>query len=265
MCTIPANFKWSFSKQESYSHCPMMFKLTYIDKVADVGNAFSDYGTFCHKLLEQWAKNEIPAIAQASEYEDHYDDEVTHSFPPFPKGMPQKYFDAGLSYFESFDGFGEDWEVVASEERFEIDIGGYPFVGVVDLVLRHKETGELWVIDHKSKSESSMKKELPVFRRQLYTYAIFVKEKYGVDPSKLSFNMFKEGTWIHEDFDIKEYNKTKEWIIDTIESILFEADWLVSPSAYFCRFVCAAFDTCPAREAVLNPPPKEKKARKKNE
>ena len=32
MCTIPANFKWSFSKIECFSQCGMMFKLTYIDK-----------------------------------------------------------------------------------------------------------------------------------------------------------------------------------------------------------------------------------------
>ena len=262
MCTIPANFKWSFSKLESYSQCGMMFKLTYIDKVSDGGNAFSDYGTWCHKLLEKWAKNQIPSFALAEEYEAHYDDEVTHSFPPFPAGMGQKYFDAGLAYFESFDGFGDEWEVVSSEERFELDIGGYPFVGVVDLVLRNKNTGSLWVIDHKSKSEASMKKELSVFRRQLYTYAMFVKQKFGKYPEKLSFNMFKEGTWIHEDFDVDECNKTVEWIVDTIESILFEADWLVSPSSFFCRFICGCFDMCPAREAVLNPPPKEKKPRK---
>ena len=237
----------------------MMFKQTYIDKVSQDGNAFSDYGTFCHKLLEQWAKREIPSFALAEEYEAQYETEVTHSFPPFPKGMPQKYFDAGLAYFETFDGFGDEWEVIASEERFEINIGGYPFVGVVDLVLRNKTTGELWVIDHKSKSESSMKKELPVFRRQLYTYAAFVKEKYGVFPDKLSFNMFKEGTWIHETFDLTEYQNTMQWIVDTIESILFEADWLVSPSSYFCRFVCGVFDYCPAREAVLNQSSKEKK------
>ena len=210
-------------------------------------------------MLEDWAKNKIPSFALAEEYEKRYDQAVTHSFPPFPKGMPQKYYDAGLQYFESFDGFGEDWEVVESESKFQINVGGYPFVGIVDLVLRNKQSGELWVIDHKSKSASSMKKELPVFRRQLYTYAAFVKEKYGVFPNKISFNMFKEGTFIDEPFNLEQYNETMDWIVDTIESILFETDWLVSPSSYFCRFVCSCFDFCPAKDAVLNPLPKQKK------
>lgn len=237
----------------------MMFKLCYIDRIKDDGNAFSDYGTFCHSLLEGWAKEEIPDFLLSELYQENYEQAVTHSFPPFPKGMPQKYFDAGLAYFESFQGFGDEWEVVSAEERFEIDVGGYPFVGVSDLVLRHKDTGALWVIDHKSKSASSMAKELNTYRRQLYTYAAHVKKKYGVYPAKLSFNMFKEGTFIDEEFDMDMFNDTMNWIVETIESILFETDWKVSTSSYFCRFVCPCLDACPARDAILYPPKKDKK------
>lgn len=50
MCNVPANFKWSFSSLSAYSHCPMMFKLTYIDHAAKEDNAFGQYGTFCHSL-----------------------------------------------------------------------------------------------------------------------------------------------------------------------------------------------------------------------
>ena len=255
MCLpIPENFKWSFSKLSSYSSCPMMFKLCYLDHIKDDGNAFSDYGTFVHSILEGWAKDEIPDFLMAEVYKEGYDDAVRHSFPPFPKGMGEKYYNAGLRYLESFDGFGEEWEVVSAEERFEINIGGYPFVGVSDLLLRHKKTGELWVIDHKSKSATSMNKELLTYRRQLYTYAAHVKEKYGVYPTKLSFNMFKEGTFIDEPFDMDMFNDTMKWIVDTIESIMSETNWKVNTNSYFCRFVCSAFDACPAREAILYPP-----------
>lgn len=77
--------------------------------------------------------------------------------------------------------------------------------------------------------------------------------------------MFKEGTFIDEKFDLDEYNKTMQWIVDTIESILFEVDWMVSTSSYYCRFVCSVFDHCPAKDAVLNPPPKPKKEKKKKD
>lgn len=243
----------------------MAFKQQYIDKVPAEGNAFSDYGTLCHELLEEWAKGVLPEFAQAEEYEKRYEKSVTHSFPPFPKGMSQKYYDAGLAYFNEFDGFGDDVEILTVEEKFEIDIEGYTFVGVADQVIRDKNTGEITVIDHKSKSASQMKKDLPTYRKQLYAYAAFVKQKFGVYPAKQQFNMFKEGTFIDEKFDLDEYNKTIQWIVDTIESILFEVDWMVSTSSYYCRFVCGCLDYCPAKDAVLNPPPKPKKEKKKKD
>lgn len=235
----------------------MAFKLQYLDKVPQDGNYFSDYGTWAHQLLEQYAKDQIPVYALAEAYEDGYDSAVTHKPPPFPKGMAEKYYQAGLEYFESFDGFGDEWEIAqvdgkpAVECRFEINIGGYPFVGVADLVLRHKETGALRVVDHKSKSKNSMNKEIDTYRRQLYVYAAFVKEKFGVFPEILSFNMFKEGYFIDEYFNIDAYNETMEWIVDTIESIFLESDWKVSGSSYFCRFICSVLDHCPAKNAIL--------------
>lgn len=228
-----------------------MFKLIYIDNVPQDGNAFSDYGTFCHSLLEEWAKKKIPSIALASAYKDGYDKSMTHGFPPFPKGMEQKYYESGLEYFKNFDGFGDEYDVLSVEEKFEIDIRGYRFVGIADLVLRNKNTGDIEVIDHKSKSSNSMKRDINTFRKQLYTYAAFVKEKYGVYPSKLRFNMFKEGYFIDEIFDESAFNETMGWIVETIERIKEEKEWKICQSSYFCRFVCSTLLSCPAKDAVL--------------
>lgn len=235
----------------------MAFKLQYIDRVPQDGNYFSDYGTWAHTLLEQYAKDQIPCYALAEAYEDGYDDAVTHKPPPFPKGMAEKYYQAGLDYFETFDGFGDEWEIAvidgkpAVECKFEINIGGYPFVGIVDLILRHKVTGEIMVVDHKSKSKNSMDKEIGTYRKQLYVYAAFVKEKLGVFPTILRFNMFKEKYFIDEPFNLDSYNETMEWIVDTIESIFLESDWKISSSPYFCRWICSVLDHCPAKNAIL--------------
>ena len=265
MPNLPANFKFSFSSISSYEHCPMMFKLQYVDHVCQDENAFAQYGSFCHSLLEGYAKNKIPDFALAEEYEKHYDENVTRPWPPFPKGMPQKYYDQGLQYFESFEGFGDEYEIISVEEKFLLNIGGYPFVGLADLVLRDKNTGDITVIDHKSKSSSTMAKDLPTYRKQLYVYAAYVKERFGVYPKYLKFNLFRENDWVTEEFDPDMFRETMRWVVDTIEEILFETEWKVSTSPYFCRFVCGAFNDCPARDAVLNPPPKEKKPRKKKD
>lgn len=251
MCKLPPDIKWSFSKLEAFRHCGMMFRLTYLDKVEKMDNGFAEYGTFCHKLLEEWAKGECPEFALAEEYQNRYEEEVTAPFPPFPKGMPQKYYDQGLAYFESFSGFGDRYEILTVEERFEIDVDGYTLVGLADLTLRDKTTGGIVVVDHKSKSHSSMKKDLDTYRKQLYTYAMFVKQKYGVYPEKLVFNMFREQTFIEEAFNAEILEQMRKWIVDTIHEIEQCSDWIVSSSSFFCRFVCSVFDSCPARDAIL--------------
>lgn len=243
----------------------MAFKLQYIDRVPQDGNYFSDYGTWAHELLENYAKDKIPCFALAEAYQDGYDRAVTHKPPPFPKGMAEKYYEAGLKYFESFDGFGDEWEIAiidgepAVECRFEIRIGGYPFVGIIDLVLRNKHTGAIMVVDHKSKSKNSMDKELSTYRKQLYVYAAYIKEKLGVFPEILRFNMFKEGYFIDEIFNEEAYEDTMNWIVDTIESIFLESEWRISESSYFCRFICGVLDHCPAKNAILYESARKKK------
>lgn len=50
------NLVWSFSKVNNYNRCPHGFKLTYIDKVPQIDNAFAEYGSFAHSLLEKYFK-----------------------------------------------------------------------------------------------------------------------------------------------------------------------------------------------------------------
>lgn len=228
----------------------MMWKLQYNDHVHQDDNAFSQYGSYVHALLEKYGKGQLPDFALADEYEAHYDESVTVPWPPFPKGMPKKYYDQGLQYFQDFQGFGDQYEVLSVEKKFEINIGGYTVVGLADLILRDKETGDITVIDHKSKSAANMEKDLPTYRRQLYIYAAYVKEAFGKYPKYLKFNLFRENQWVTEEFDLSCYEETMQWVVDTIEAILFEADWQPKPSSYFCRYICGVFHECPLNKEI---------------
>ncbi|MBR1685372.1 MAG: PD-(D/E)XK nuclease family protein, partial [Clostridia bacterium] len=42
-----------------YDQCPLAFKLQYIDRVPQEQNAYAEYGTHCHSLLERWAKGDL--------------------------------------------------------------------------------------------------------------------------------------------------------------------------------------------------------------
>lgn len=252
---LPGNFRWSFSKLASFIQCPMSFYLTYVkeEREDEIPNFFSLYGSFCHKLLEDWALNRCPSFALAEAYESGYEEAVTMPPPPFPKGYGEKAYQAGLNYFQSFNGFGEEWEVLSAEKKFVIRIDQYDVSGIADLVLRNRDTGEIWVIDHKSKSWNSMKKELNLYRRQLYLYAIWCKEEFGQYPAKISFNMFKEGKWIDEAFSFEALSETERWFVDTIREIetcdIFEM-WSYHMSVeaskldYFCGQICGVALNC---------------------
>lgn len=188
----------------------------------------------------------------ADAYEAEYDEAVKHYFPLFPNGLAGRYYDEGLQYFRSFDGFGDDMEILSVEDKYELDIRGNRFVGIADLVLRDRSTGGITVIDHKSKSMNSMKKTQYENTRQLYTYAAYVKERFGEFPTLLRFNMFRYGVNIDEPFSMERYIETMDWIERTIAEIKAEKGWKVSSSSYFCRFICSTRLYCPIAEEIMN-------------
>lgn len=251
-------FRWSFSKIAAFHHCPMAFYLSYIENPGEdeLPGYFSEYGTLMHSILEQYYKGEIPEFCLADEWRERYDNEVVVSPPPFPKGFGEKNYNAAIEYLENFSGIPNGYEVVSVEKKFVINIGGYPVSGIADLVIKSKDGSEVIIVDHKTKSAASMKKEYETYRRQLYLYAIWYKEEYGVYPTKLRFNMVKDSSHIDEDFDETMVEDTKQWFIDGIHEIetcdAFE-DWTTCISdeefenakePYFCKHICGVNPLC---------------------
>lgn len=252
MCRIPEGFTWSFSRISTFDQCPMSFKLIYLDEVEGHSNAFADYGTLCHSCLEHYMKGKTPVFALAEEYEERYDREVTGAWPPFPVGLGGKYYEQGLNFFETWDGIDETaYEIVDSEKSFVIDVGGNTVVGVIDAVLRDKKTGRLVIWDWKSKSAAQMKKDLKEYRHQLYIYAMGCYHIYGEYPQSIAFYLFREGKMVEEKFSEEGLEETRRWIIDTIERIKNSSEYVVSPSGYFCKYICSASDHCDAVDAII--------------
>ena len=252
MCRIPEGFTWSFSRISLFDQCPMAFKLTYLDEVDQINNAFADYGTLCHSCLEHYMKGQTPVYALAQEFESRYDEEVTGEWPPFPAGLGGKYFDQGMAFFSSWEGIDEDqYEIVDSEKSFVVNVEGHIIVGVIDAVLRNKETGRLVIWDWKSKSYTQMKKDLSEYRNQLYIYAMGCHKLYGEYPESLSFYLFREDKIVTEQFTDEGLEATKQWIIDTINRIMASSEYVVSPSGYFCKYICSVSKSCEAVDAII--------------
>lgn len=217
---------FSFSKLKNFGECPICYYKNYVlhEKKNDK-SGLSEFGTFCHKILEMYEKGQLEIWEMLSYYQDNFQTEVPSSFvvkmsDTFSKDLYPYYYADGENYFTNFEGYS-NWEILESEYEFEIPITDYAlFNGKVDLIARSKKSGRLIIIDHKSKSKFKSKEELADYAKQLYLYAYAVHEKYGEWPKTLYFNMFRKGELVVIPFDKKEYRMAMDWAKRTIDAIL---------------------------------------------
>lgn len=248
------NMIWSFSSVNCYNNCHRGFYLQYIEKKQKkLSNAFAQWGTLGHSILERYYKGEAELWDLKSIYETEYPSAVTIQFP-YNKyaDLSENYYNAGLTYFENFQGDFEGCEILGVEQKVRLEIDGYQFVGYIDLIVRTPKG--IIICDHKSKSALS-KKEKPEYLRQLYLYSLYVKEQYGEYPYKLVFNMFRAGAWETEDFNESDLEKAKEWFTSTIQSAYQDSQFKDKVALdyadkgkklkdfkhddYFCNYICS--------------------------
>jgi len=229
--------------------CPYGYYMQRVEHVDEAENAFAQQGSLIHDLIDEWAKGELAADQLITAYRLRYPDEVTAAWPDFlaSKGYGDKTYQQGLSYFENFDCF-EGYQIIGTEQRFVMDLLGRPFQGIVDMILKDKDD-HLILLDHKSKSLSSFKKNQDSMYRQLYLYSKYVYEQYGKWPDKLMFNLFKEsGKKMERPFSQEDYQKTLDWadkLMTKIETYN-ELDFLETrKSDFYCWELCNVRDHCP--------------------
>ena len=177
------------------------------------------------------------------------------------KGYAEKAFQLGLDYFKNFDEF-KGFKVISAEERFKIEVEGREFVGIMDMLVEDEETGELVLLDHKSKSLTAFKKAENEMYRQQYLYAKYVQEKYGKYPDRLMFNLFKEqGVKMERKFDEKDYLSTLMWAGEQMEKMeqYDFVDWLTTKEVqpgkpdFFCTELCSCRKICPNGQMKYTP------------
>ena len=250
MSLINENHVYSYSQLTQFEECPYGFYLQRIERLGQKSNGFAEQGTLIHDLIDQWAKGVLKKSDLVSEYQRRYPEEVVTQFPRMlaAKGYAEKAYQAGLQYFENFDEF-DDLEIIGTETKFETLLCGRRFVGIVDMVARDKATGELVVLDHKSKSYTSFTKSEDEMWRQQLIYSQYVYEKYGRYPDLLSFNLFKEnGMRITKPFIRREYDDAQAWAGDLMSRMESNEmlDWLSCKETgdFFCQNLCSMREHC---------------------
>ena len=246
------NMTWSFSRLESFYQCPLAWHRTYIDCEPKCSNAFAEYGSCCHKILEEYEKGELDIFSISDEYDRRFAEEVVTDFPPNKYAdLRESYYLKGQKYFEEIDLPLDEMEILGVEEKVNFELGGKPFIGFIDLRYRDKD-GHLIFMDHKSASLNWTKKgaiskssaeKMEKYKYQQYLYTIPFIEA-GEQVNYLEWNFFNNQKIYRIPWQQKEYEEAKEWALRTIELIEKEEAWFPNADWYFCHNLCDHRDFC---------------------
>ena len=239
----------SFSQLTAITECPYSHYLLKAAGIAAVNNAFAEAGSLAHTLLASWARGELPIEQLPVQWNLRFEKEVTADFPRYlaAKGYREKLFGAVQTYLEGFQGF-PGYEIIGTEKEFCSMIAGERFIGIIDLLLRNKTTGEITIVDYKSCSLSSFKKSKDQMYRQLLLYSKYVSDQFGCPPAKLRFELIKESTFDERDYDPEDYVAARLWAESVIEDAKSKdiTDWFDTNPDYFrCTNLCSAHMECP--------------------
>lgn len=229
---------WSFSRLNSFStgckYC--WFERYGNEKYDGEQNAFAEYGTLMHEILEELDNGNIMLWDAIPKFEEGF--VKIGDFPPLGKvNLRETYYRQGIEYLNNYR-FDSTYEVISVEERVNVKINGNGFTGFIDKLMRDKTDGKLVILDHKSKSKFKSKKEQQEYARQLYLYAYAVKEKYGEYPKMLLFNMFRYGLEVPIFFKEKDMYEAIEWMDSTIEEIKNCEVFPVTNDKFFREVLC---------------------------
>ena len=234
------NMRWSFSRINGFEGCKYCWFQTYIKQRKDSQqNVFAEYGLLVHEIMEAFYRDELSIM----ELEDKFHEGFLKlgDFPPNKfVNLRDTYYDGGIKYFQDPD-VAENYDIVAVEKEIKTNIGGYEFIGYIDLLIKHKVSGKYVILDHKSKAKFENKEELKKYTRQLYLYAKAVYEEYSEYPSQLIFNRFRKQEVDRIKYDMKAYEEAQQWAVDVIERIKETTEFPVTDDGgenFFGNFLC---------------------------
>ena len=237
---IADGFVWSYSRIECFCDCPYRFFLKYFAGVKEKPLFYSSYGSFMHKLIEQYYKGTLTKDEMVTKFLTDFSKEVRGTRPQ--ESTVTKYIQCGCEYLRSFQPFR--FKMIDIEKRVEFNIDGIPFVGFIDYL--GEEDGELVIVDNKSRDLKPRSKrakptlkdqELDSMLKQLYIYSAAVKQEYGKFPKLLCFNCFRTGTFIEEPFNEDAYNAAIEWAKKQVEDIKDADDFYPQIDYFSCNFI----------------------------
>lgn len=245
--SIVDSMRFSYSRVSCFGDCRYQWLLKYIYESEDKDMFYASYGSFIHKILEQYYKGELKQGELLSTFLLGFSENVKGDRPS--DSIVESYIQKGIDYFTNFKPF--PYNTVGVEKKVEFKIGQYDFVGFIDFL--GEKDGKLYIVDNKSRDLKPRSKrakptvkdrELDDMLKQLYIYAEAVKQEYGKYPEALCFNCFKSGVFIEEPFNEQACKDALEWAENTIEKIKNAEEFYPDIDYFRCRFLCGVHDDC---------------------
>lgn len=216
---LPIDSILSYSRIDCFKQCAYKYKLKYIEKnYTETTSLALQLGTLSHYIFElKYTPNQTMSLEEIwqgfldgfeedgikgwNELVEEYgfevyevDEKTGNSVEDRVQIMKDKFFNETIE---------DEWEVIGLEKEFIITFNNKAKIkGFIDRVDRHKETGEIRVIDYKTNKKLYDSKQLPS-SLQFYIYALACKELYGKYPTECVYDMLF--------LDTKQYALTKGW------------------------------------------------------
>lgn len=144
--------EFSVSKIKKWRRCHKAFEYKYVRGLRPKKKAVAlRRGTWVHECLEQRDLGN-PWIDKLKELKRNDYDPLFVEEKAELGDLPQEVLRMLRSYEKIYMEIDKEWEVIAVEQDFMIRVDSTPLVmtGKIDKIARNKQTGKVWVIEHKT-------------------------------------------------------------------------------------------------------------------
>ena len=221
----------SYSQLSMFGDCPLRWKLNYVDKVVmKESNIHLIFGTAMHEVLQKYLEvmyHDTAKNADLLPLEEMLRDKLIEQFkiaeqedgkPPCTKEDINEFFIDGCNILDFVtkrraDYFQKrDYELVGCEVPIEVMLEkDIKIVGYLDIVLKHKPTDTITIIDIKTSTRGWNKwmKADKNKTQQLLLYKQFYSKQYNhpIDKIEVEYFIVKRKLWENTDFPQKRVQR----------------------------------------------------------
>ena len=267
----------SYSQLSMFNECPLRWKLNYVDDLSiSEPSIHLLFGTAMHEVIQTWLevmyhdsiknadKLNLEQRLHDKMYERFQIDKEAYGKNPCTLEEMKEFFNDGVAILDFVKKKRADYfqkrqyELVGCEVPIEVMLKkDIKMVGYLDIVLRHKPTDTITIIDIKTSTRGWNKwmKKDENKTQQLLLYKQFYSKQYGTPIENIDVEYFivKRKLWENTDFPQKRVqkfvpasgtvsmNKVNNGLNLFLENAFddkgeYKTDMIATPSKKSCRF-----------------------------